>query len=255
MVHLSLQASKPIAWLRINAVFQSRNRGFVWLIFKSPKPVVLMMPLVANPIHMIIPELLSTIHQVMEGDIPQARKEVLHPLIAYIQQKVNQDQTAYLNFICTHNSRRSQFAQIWAQTAADYLGIDAVCFSGGVEVTAFNERAVAALKLCGFKVSSSGGENPVYSVFYAEENAQPIQAFSKLFDDPANKAPQFAAVMTCSDADENCPFIPGTEKRIAVRYEDPKVYDGTPLEGEMYYERCLQIATEMFYVFSNIKRH
>jgi arsenate reductase len=123
--------------------------------------------------------------------------------------------------------------------------------SGGVEITAFNERAVASLKRFGFRISATGVENPIYSVSFSSE-ADPIKAFSKLFDDPVNAAEQFAAVMTCSHADENCPFIPGTEKRIAVRYEDPKAFDDTPQESEMYDQRSLQIATEMAFVFSRI---
>ena len=59
--------------------------------------------------------------------------------------------------------------------------------------------------------------------------------------------------MTCSDADENCPFIPGTEMRIPVRYEDPKEFDGTPEESLRYDERSRQIASEMFFVFSQVK--
>ena len=58
--------------------------------------------------------------------------------------------------------------------------------------------------------------------------------------------------MTCSDADENCPYIPKAEKRIPLRYDDPKSYDDTPIESEKYDERSLQIASEIFYVFSQI---
>jgi arsenate reductase len=121
-----------------------------------------------------------------------------------------------------------------------------------VEVTAFNERAVASLERSGFRVISEGEGNPVYTVYYSE-NRPPIRAFSKLYDDPENRAPGFAAVMTCSDADENCPFIPGTQARIPLRYKDPKEFDGTPEEALKYDERSMQIASEMFYVFSNIK--
>ena len=64
---------------------------------------------------------------------------------------------------------------------------------------------------------------------------------------------QFAAIMTCSHADENCPFIPGTEKRIPVRYEDPKSFDDTREESVMYDQRSMQIASEMFYVFSKVR--
>ncbi len=197
------------------------------------------------------PLLQSTIDKVRGDKISAERKDVLQPLIDYIQSKIDQGKDINLNFICTHNSRRSQFSQIWAQTAADYYGIPANCYSGGVEVTAFNERAVSSIKRSGFRVSSKGNSNPVYFVFNSDES-EPITAFSKLFDDPINRADKFAAVMTCSHADENCPFIPGTEKRIPVRYEDPKAFDDTPEEEKMYDERSLQIAAEMFYVFSYI---
>jgi len=41
------------------------------------------------------------------------RKTVLQPLIDYIQSKVKNNLSINLNFICTHNSRRSQLAQVW----------------------------------------------------------------------------------------------------------------------------------------------
>ena len=198
-------------------------------------------------------ELQSTIEKVLGQDVPDTRKVILQPLIDYIQKQIDRQIVPALNFICTHNSRRSQFSQIWAQTAADYFNIPAHCFSGGVEVTAFNERAVASMKRGGFNVLKHGDGNPVYTIYHTE-NSSPITAFSKLYDDPANKADTFAAVMTCSHADENCPYIQGAEERIAVRYEDPKKYDDTDLETTMYDERSMQIASEMFYVFSMIKK-
>ena len=194
----------------------------------------------------------STVGRARQININEDRLAVLKSLIDYIQSKIDQGQEINLNFICTHNSRRSQFSQIWAQTEADYFGVPGKCYSGGVEVTAFNERAVASIKRSGFKVVAQGDINPIYSVFHSEDH-DPIKAFSKLFDNPVNKAEQFAAVMTCSHADENCPFIPGTEQRIAVRYEDPKAFDDSPQEAAKYDERSMQIASEMFYVFSKVR--
>ncbi len=201
----------------------------------------------------MLPTLNATIEKARKIEIPENRKAVLKPLIDYIQSITNQGKAVNLNFICTHNSRRSQFAQIWAQTAADYFSIQANCYSGGVEITAFNERAVESIKRSGFRVTSKGETNPVYFVFYSDDTDEPISAFSKRYDDPINSKEQFAAVMACSHADENCPFIPGTEKRIPVHYEDPKAFDGTPQEAEEYDERSMQIAAEMFYVFYEIK--
>lgn len=58
--------------------------------------------------------------------------------------------------------------------------------------------------------------------------------------------------MTCSDAERNCPFVPGAEKRIAITYDDPKAFDGTESQAAKYVERATQIATELFYVFSQL---
>lgn len=196
--------------------------------------------------------LFDTVSQAQNLPISSNRKELLQILIAYIQEKIDHGKEVNLNFICTHNSRRSQFSQIWAQTAADYHQIPANCYSGGVEVTAFNERAVASIKRMGFEVEQTDSSgNPRYLVYHSAK-AKPILTFSKTYDDPANDAEKFAAVMTCDHADENCPFIPGTERRIPIRYEDPKAFDGTGQEAEKYDERSLQIASEMWYVFSQI---
>lgn len=188
------------------------------------------------------------------GIIPKERLPVLNSAIDYIVNKIKKDKAVKLIFICTHNSRRSQFSQIWAQTAAYYFDIPEVyCYSGGVEVTAFNERAVNAIKKAGFHVSKKEkGDNPYYFIHFSEEE-DPITAFSKIYDDSINAQKEFAAVMTCADADENCPFIPGAEVRIPLRYEDPKAFDGTTQEEEKYAERSLQIASEMFYIFSRVK--
>ncbi len=202
----------------------------------------------------LYPTLAATIQRAIELPIPSDRKKALQVLIHYIQSKVDQGEEVNLNFICTHNSRRSQFSQIWAETAADLHSIPANCYSGGVEVTAFNERAVNSLKRSGYRISSKeNGSNPVYFLFYSDDS-EPIVAFSKVYDDPINKASRFAAVMTCDHADENCPFIPGTEQRIPVRYEDPKAFDDTEVEAEKYDGRSMQIASEMLFVFSQIKK-
>jgi len=59
--------------------------------------------------------------------------------------------------------------------------------------------------------------------------------------------------MTCSQADEGCPFVPGAAVRIPITFEDPKAFDNTPLQAAKYAQRSMQIATEMFYVFSKIQ--
>lgn len=202
--------------------------------------------------HSFFPAVEATIASLPISKIPEDRIPVIQSMVDYILGKIKSGEEIRLNFICTHNSRRSQFSQIWAQTAADYFGVKAFCYSGGVEVTAFNERAVAAIRRDGFKVVQKGEDNPVYFIFHGQE-AEPIVTFSKVYDDPINPNSGFAAVMTCDHADENCPYIPGAEIRIPLRFEDPKAFDGTDLEEKMYTERSHQIGAELFLIFQKVK--
>lgn len=186
--------------------------------------------------------------------ISEERKKSLQPLIDYIQEKVNQGKNINLNFICTHNSRRSHLSQVWAQAAAHYHQVINVhCYSGGTEATALSPMAAQTLENAGFQITKLNNEkNLVYSIKFAD-NEHPIIGFSKTFDHVFNPKSEFAAIMTCSHADENCPFISGCEKRILVRYNDPKEFDNTPQQVEKYKERSNQIAVEMKYVFSKIE--
>jgi len=187
------------------------------------------------------------------GSITEDRKKDLKEVAHYIRTKLSAGELAKLNFICTHNSRRSHLAQIWTQTAAAYYDIEGIAtYSGGTESTAFNPRAVAAVERSGFKVQDPGGENPMYKVLYSNE-AEPMICFSKTFDDAVNPVNNFAAIMTCSDADENCPFVPGAEFRKPITYLDPKEADGTDREAEVYDERCRKIGTEMFYMMHLVR--
>jgi len=183
------------------------------------------------------------------------RKNALQPLIDYIESKTKNGQTIRLNFICTHNSRRSHLSQIWAQVASEYYQIKNVnCYSGGTEATAMYPMVAETLTNIGFEVNKISQEsNPVYAIKYGD-NEQPIIGFSKTYDHSFNPKSEFAAVMTCTQADEGCPFIIGAEKRISLPFEDPKAFDNTDLKAEKYLERSIQIATEMAFVFSNISK-
>ena len=209
----------------------------------------------SNPMSMNAPlsEYIEGLLPDMEA-IPQDRKNQLKKIALYVQTKKQSNEPANLIFICTHNSRRSHLSQIWSATAAQYYGVgDHIHnYSGGTESTAFNPRAVAAVERAGFYVKNPGGENPHYRVSFAE-NGPEIECFSKKYDDAANPSENFAAIMTCSDADKNCPFIPGASLRVPIPYEDPKNSDGSENETAVYDERCRQIAVEMFYMMSQVK--
>lgn len=195
------------------------------------------------------PTLDQTISRCRKRQIPSERLAVIRELADYIFEKVRTGKEVRLNFICTHNSRRSQLSQIWAAVAAAYHGVAIRSFSGGTEVTAFNEKAVDALRRDGFRIKKEEDQdNPGYLVYFGEKSV-PVRMFSKAFNDLANPQGEFAAVMTCGHAEENCPLIPGAELRIPMRFDDPKAFDGTDAETEMYSERSLQIGSELLEVF------
>ncbi len=203
-----------------------------------------------TPLFQNITDIIQTLDlQTLSSD----RQALLQPLIDFIQQKVNQREAVRLNFICTHNSRRSIMAQVWADTLAAHYRIPFFqCYSGGTEATSIFPFVLDTLQQQGIQVHKlTDTANPLYAI-KAGDNVLPALGFSKTYDHPFNPRSRFAAIMTCSQADENCPFIAGAEQRIPITYSDPKAFDGTPEQADKYRERSLQIATEISYVFSKI---
>lgn len=202
----------------------------------------------------MLEKLTKTIQIIAAIPVAEERKIVLQPLVEYIREKVNSNDEIRLNFICTHNSRRSHLSQIWAQTMAFQFGIKNVfCYSGGTEATAMFPKVGETLVNQGFQIQKvSEEQNPVYAVKF-DVNQHPIICFSKTYFDDFNPKANFGAIMTCSNADEGCPMVFGAEARFPIKYDDPKTFDGTEVMNEKYAERSLQIASEMYFVFSQIK--
>jgi arsenate reductase len=179
------------------------------------------------------------------------RQKQLIEIAESLQTQLDEKGHLSLHFICTHNSRRSQFAQAWSHALAQERHLPVSSFSGGVEITACNSRTVAALKRAGFEIEISvSNENPHYLIRW--KSGTPLTLFSKLYDDVANPKSDFFALMTCSDADDNCPFIPGTIQRIPLRYKDPKYADDTPEESVAYDLCCHTIKTELQFIFDQL---
>ncbi len=184
--------------------------------------------------------------------IPVDRKLLLDRLTSYIQGNLNAGKESLLMFICTHNSRRSHFGQILCALAADFYQVSGIqTFSAGTEVTAFHPNAIAALRSIGMEIyTTDTRSNPHYIVSWSSTDS--LHAYSKLIDDEGNPKEHFAAIMTCTHAEQNCPFVVGADFRIGLSFDDPKAFDGTAQESEMYLARVHQIAREIFYVFSRL---
>jgi hypothetical protein len=189
------------------------------------------------------------------GRVSAERRVMLEAIATDITARLKARKPVQLTFICSQNSRRSHMSQIWAQTAAYYYGLDEVyAFSGGTHATACNCRTVAAMRRVGFAIEdATTGDNPVYLVRYATDRP-PIRAYSKLYNADGNPKWDFIALMTCSVADKSCPVVEGAVSRYAIHYADPRLCDDTPTETTAYNERCREIAREMFYIMSEVRR-
>tara|TARA_R110001592_G_scaffold363221_3_gene681663 strand:+ start:58024 stop:58653 length:630 start_codon:yes stop_codon:yes gene_type:complete len=204
----------------------------------------------------LFPNLQSYIEGLNISTISEERKGILQGLIEYIISTKKAEKNINLNFICTHNSRRSHLGQIWAQTMASFFEMENVyCYSGGTEATALYPQVTKTLKSVGFTLEKlCTDSNPVYAI-KSGNNLQPNICFSKKYDHYFNPSSDFAAALTCSQADQDCPIIFGASARIPLDYLDPKEFDNTDLIAEKYLERSEQIATEMYFVFSEVKNN
>lgn len=184
------------------------------------------------------------------GRIDPQRRAQLDPIADHLRAQIASGHTPGLLFVCTHNSRRSHMAQLWAAAAAHAHGLDITTHSGGTEDTAFNPRAVAAMQRAGLHIDqTTRGRNPIYHARIGP-SVTPMTCFSKAFGDPPNPSEGFAAVMVCAEADEACPYVPGANARFSLPYLDPKASDGSDAEAATYDERCAQIAREMLYIIA-----
>lgn len=201
--------------------------------------------------YLSLSEFLNTAQKSVE--IASTRRTLIEEAAVTIADKIRENEKLTLVYVCTHNSRRSQFSQVWSAVLANKYALSELISSAsaGTETTACNERTVASLKRSGFEVSTSDtGSNPVYNCTF-EDNAPDIKLWSKTLDHPSLEQPMIA-IMTCSDADENCPFVPGAIARIRLTFEDPKISDDTATEQATYDARSAQIAAELSYLFERL---
>ena len=186
--------------------------------------------------------------------LSEDRQKLLVKISEGISKEYKKNGVVNLNFICTHNSRRSQLGQVWAFFAANHFNLNINSFSGGTEVTAFFRNTVKTLQKVGFTfdLENFSHQNPKYLISF-EGTSKSILGFSKRYDHLENKNP-FIAITTCNNADTNCPFIPEAIYRFHLPFVDPKSTDGTELQNEAYLKTSEQIAAEIFFIFNEVKK-
>ncbi len=199
----------------------------------------------------IYPAIVQTIQhfQPPQVDSTSARIIDLQVLSILIKCAARDKESLAINFVCTHNSRRSQIAQVWATVAAAWHDNSFVqAYSGGTEVTALHANVITALIGLGFRVETDKNTPHRHLIYFSDEHP-PVEGWSKRYDDPANPDKDFVAVMVCDDADANCPFLLSAKKRLSIKYTDPKFSDGSPEEASTYLKTAKTIGAEVFNLF------
>lgn len=193
------------------------------------------------------------INALKRNTLLEDRKELLLQIAEAIAKEYTKNEVVNLNFICTHNSRRSQISQVWAFLAANYYKLNINSFSGGTEVTSFHRNTVKTLQKAGFnfQLEDFSHQNPKYNISYSDSRNS-LLGFSKLYDDVVNKEP-FIAITTCNNADENCPFIASASHLYHLPFVDPKSADGSSHQEAAYQAVNEKIATEVGFIFTAVK--
>jgi hypothetical protein len=185
-------------------------------------------------------------------EISEQRKSELAEIAKTIGESV-ENETVSLIFVCTHNSRRSVFAEVWASVFIEHFNLSLQAYSGGTEVTAVHQNTLDCLASLGFDLTyDSSATNPTIDIRVSETKS--FTTFSKVYNDEFNAQSHFFALMMCQHAAEHCPFIPNALGRINLPYKDPKAFDFTPLKQQKYQETALLIGSEFAYLFEQIKK-
>lgn len=185
--------------------------------------------------------------------IPLPRKQKLIELACHLKLTLCSSNKLNLLFVCTHNSRRSHMGQLWGQLAANYYKMDNVnSFSAGTEVTELNSNVIEMLQKVGFMVSTfQTVSNPAYLIEFGQN--QSLTCFSKLIEHESNPKSDFFAIMMCTEAEANCPFVPGAIHRFGLPFDDPKVYDNTLKVSDAYLSTFEEIGIQILFLFNQIK--
>jgi arsenate reductase len=177
------------------------------------------------------------------------RHAVITKISAYIQRNLKNEKVQIVA-ACSHNSRRSIFAEAWLTVLARAYGITNLkIYSAGGTATSIPIQTIRTLQAAGLKAKERNGK---WLLSFSDGEA--ISAYSKDLNDPVLPSANFFALMVCgAPGEEACPYIPFADERESLWFPDPKKYDGLPGENEQYQSTCRQIAAELKLIFESLK--
>lgn len=187
--------------------------------------------------------------------IPEDRRYRLNEIIYFLEDQKKNNDPMQLTFIGTNQASVSQMAQVWSKAAAYYFGFSEFeSFSSGIKPIEITLNSITTLEKAGFIIYKNDIDGiDVYRIKYSH-NLEPIVAFPKKIEHVKNPNDNYMAVFVEENADLNISNLRGTYHRLLLSYDDPIGYEGSGLENDIYEKGCRQVATEMFYVFSQLRK-
>ena len=187
--------------------------------------------------------------------IPEERRYRLNEIVYFLEDQHKHKAPWQITFISTNEASISQMAQAWSKAASYYFGfVNFESYSGGLKPERISTETIISLEKAGFIVYKSDvNDMEVYRIKYSY-NLEPVVAFPKKIDHRKNPGDNFAAVIVDENADLNITNVKGTYNRLFLRYDDPIGFKGSEMEEDRFNQTCKQIAVEMFYVFSQLKK-
>lgn len=183
--------------------------------------------------------------------IDETRKQELAKLTAYIRYK--ESDPIHLVFIDNDNARGSLFAQVWAKVAARYFGLEHVeTYSAGNNATEIAGNFVYTLLSLQFDLFVEGDEVNSRHFFVFDNRKNACICFAKPIDHYSIPLENFGTIDT-NPTRMNI-ILAGSELQVHFPYTDPQTSDGTSEAQQNYRQFSNEIAREMLYLFSRLKK-
>ena len=137
---------------------------------------------------------------------------------------------SYLNlcrdivFVCTHNSRRSIYCEVWGKIIANKYSKNINFYSAGTKKTSVYGEVIKSFSRLGIK----------------SKTLEEIQL------------DKFICIFTCSKAERSCPIDTRSIVNIPLLFDDPKKFDGLKNERIEYQKTCSQIAEKINFILKRI---
>ena len=143
-------------------------------------------------------------------------------------------------FVCTHNSRRSIYCEVWGKIIANKYSKNINFYSAGTKKTSVYGEVIKSFSRLGIKSKGNIIQYKEKSILLKSKTLEEIQL------------DKFICIFTCSKAERSCPIDTRSVVNIPLLFDDPKKFDGLKNERIEYQKTCSQIAEKINFILKRI---